>query len=115
MRRDYQSFLNLSIGRDRGELREERDQVKAFLRKFPEPLDFLKADFERLGAEYAQNGRADAGPLHEKLLRHFRDDAELNAKCDWFMKNLAPALRRPEIENKIPPELPAAQVRHSQL
>ncbi|MCX6556099.1 MAG: hypothetical protein NTW95_01480 [Candidatus Aminicenantes bacterium] len=97
VRRDYQSFLNLSIGRERGEHREEHDQVKTFLKKLPEPLDFLKDDFERLGAEYARNGRADAGPLHEKLLHHFRNDAELNAKCDWFMKNLAPALRRPEI------------------
>jgi hypothetical protein len=100
VRLDYQSFLNLSIGRERGGLREERDEVKAFLAKFPELLDFLKADFERLGAEYAQNGMADAGPVHEKLLRHFRDDAELHAKCEWFMNNLAPALRRPEIENK---------------
>jgi hypothetical protein len=100
VRRDYQSFLNLSIGSERGELRKERDPVKAFLEKLPEPLDFLKDDFERLGAEYARDGRADAGPLHEKLLLHFRDDTELNAKCDWFMKNLAPALRRPEIGEK---------------
>jgi hypothetical protein len=100
VRLDYQSFLNLSIGRERGELREERDEVKTFLGKFPEALEFLKSDFERLGAEYARNGLVDAGPVHEKLLRHFRADAELNAKCSWFLKNLAPALRRPEIENK---------------
>ena len=100
VRLDYQSFLNLSIGRERGELREERDEVKAFLGKFPEPLEFLRSDFERLGEEYARNGVADAGPVHEKLLRHFRDDAELCAKCEGFMKNLAPALRRPEIEDK---------------
>jgi len=100
VRRDYQSFLNLYIGRERGELRDERDQVKTFLSKFPEPLDWVRVDFERLGAEFARNGRADAGPVHEKLLRHFQDDSELNAKCEWFMKNLAPALRRPEIEAK---------------
>jgi hypothetical protein len=71
-----------------------------FLTKFPAALDFLKADFIRLSAEYIQNGKADDGPVNEKLLRHFRDDAELNAKCAWFLKNLAPDLRRPEIEKK---------------
>ena len=47
-----------------------------------------------------RDGMADAGPVHEKLLSHFRDDAELNAKCAWFLNNLAPAPRRPEIEKK---------------
>jgi len=100
VRLDYQSFLNLNVGRERRETRDEPDETKAFLTNFPAALDFLKADFTRLGAEYMQNGTADAGPVYEKLLLHFQDDAELNAKCAWFLKNLAPDLRRPEIEKK---------------
>lgn len=98
VRRDYRSFMTLNIGRERGDRLPERDPVPEFLKRIPAALAFLKADFERLGAEYERDGRADPGPLHEKLLDHFRDDDELNAKCDWFLKNLAPALRRPEIE-----------------
>lgn len=118
VRLDYQSFLSLNVGRERSEPRDEPDEIKAFLTEFPAALDFLKADFARLGAERMQNGAAlrgqtdqfrqdrrkigvaDAGPVHEKLLRHFQDDSELNAKCAWFLKNLAPELRRPEIEKK---------------
>jgi hypothetical protein len=100
VRLDYQSFLSLNVGRERRELQDEHDEIKTFLSKFPGALDFLKDDFARLGAEYMQNNTAEAGPVHEKLLRHFQHDAELNAKCAWFLKNLAPGLRRPEIEKK---------------
>ena len=100
VRLNYQSFLSLNVGRERSEPRDEHGEIKAFLTEFPAALDFLKVDFARLGAEYMQNNVADAGPIHEKLLRHFQDDAELNAKCAWFLKNIAPDLRRPEIEKK---------------
>lgn len=100
VRLDYQSFLSLNVGRERSEPQAEPDEIKAFLTEFPAALDFLKADFARLGAERMQNGAALRGPVHEKLLRHFQDDSELNAKCAWFLKNLAPELRRPEIEKK---------------
>jgi hypothetical protein len=100
VRLNYQSFLSLNVGRERSEPRDEHGEIKAFLSKFPAALDFLQADFARLGAERMQNNKADAGPVHEKLLLHFQDDAELNAKCAWFLKNLAPDLRRPEIEKK---------------
>jgi hypothetical protein len=118
VRLNYQSFLNLDVGRERSDRQEEHAEIKFFLKQFPEALDFLKSDFARLGAEYIQNsaalrgqtdqfrqdrrkiGAADAGPVYEKLLLHFQNDAELNAKCKWFLKNLAPDLRRPEIEKK---------------
>jgi hypothetical protein len=100
VRLDYQSFLSLNIGRERTESQEERNEIKNFLSKFPEALEFIKDDFGRLNAECLQKGSVDAGPVHEKLLCHFQDDAELNAKCAWFLKNLAPDLRRPEIEKK---------------
>ena len=100
VRLGYQSFLGLNVGRERGESREEHGEIKSFLSRFPEVLGFIKDDFEKLAAGYLQTGAVDAGPLHEKLLGHFQDDAELNAKCAWFLNNLAPGLRRPEIEKK---------------
>jgi hypothetical protein len=100
VRLNYQSFLSLNVGRERSEPQDAHDEIKVFLSKFPAALDFLKADFDRLAAEYLQNNTVDAGPVHEKLLFHFHDDAELNAKSAWFLKNLAPDLRRPEIEKK---------------
>jgi hypothetical protein len=100
VRLNYQSFLSLNVGRERCEPQDEHGEIKTFLSKFPKSLDFLKNDFTRLGAECMKNQTADASPVHEKLLRHFQNDAELNAKCEWFLKNLAPDLRRPEIEKK---------------
>jgi hypothetical protein len=118
VRLNYRSFLSLNVGRERKDESEEQGEIKAFLAGFPDALDFLKADFTRLGVEYMQKsavlrgqtdqfrqdrqkiGAVDAGPVYEKLLRHFQEDAELNAKCAWFLNNLAPDLRRPEIEKK---------------
>jgi hypothetical protein len=100
VRLDYQSFLSLSVGRERSEPREEHGEIRSFLSKFPAALDFIRDDLARLAEEYMQNGITDSGPIHEKLLDHFKDDDELNAKCAWFMNNLAPGLRRPEIEKK---------------
>jgi hypothetical protein len=101
VRQEYNSFLSLSVGRARPEGEPgEHDEIKAFLRRFPEGLEFLKRDFEQLAAERLAGHAVDAAPLHEKLLGHFQNDAELNARCSGFMKNLAPALRRPEIERK---------------
>jgi hypothetical protein len=87
VRLDYQSFLSLNIGRERTEKQGERNEIETFLNNFPEALDFLKADFALLDAERLKNNTVDAGPVHEKLLRH-------------FLKNLALDLRRPEIEKK---------------
>ncbi|MBN2399502.1 MAG: hypothetical protein JXI33_04090 [Candidatus Aminicenantes bacterium] len=96
----YQSFLNLNVGHERNELRDEHGEIKAFLKQFPQALEFLKADFTHLAAEYIRTGAVDSGPLYEKLLDRFQDDDELNAKCAWFLNHLAPDLRRPEIEKK---------------
>ena len=118
VRLNYQSFLSLNVGRERSEPQDEHSEIKMFLSKLPAALDFLKNDFARLSAECMQNdaalrgqtdqfrqdrrkiGTADAGPVYEKLLLHCQNDIELNAKCEWFLKNLAPDLRRPEIEKK---------------
>ncbi len=96
----YQSFLSLNVGSERKEPRDEHEAIKAFIKQFPPALEFLKDDFTGLAAEYMQTGTADAEAFHEKMLDHFQDDGELNAKCAWFLNNLAPDLRRPEIEKK---------------
>ncbi|HSQ35969.1 MAG TPA: hypothetical protein VLQ89_08260 [Candidatus Binatia bacterium] len=100
VRLDYQSFMTLNIGGARSEAGDGHGGIKAFLSHLPDALCFLKDDLEKLGADAVQGRAPDAGPLHEKLLEHFKEDAELNAKCAWFLKNLAPDLRRPEIEKK---------------
>ena len=100
VRLDYQSFMTLSVGSERNDTRDEHQEINAFLSHFPAALDFLKADLTRLSREFMHGNSVDPGPLHEKLLNHFQDDAELNAKCAWFLKNLAPDLRRPDIEKK---------------
>jgi hypothetical protein len=100
VRYNYQSFLSLHVGRERIELQEEHDEINTFLRNYPAALDSLRSDFGALCFEYLQNNKADPGPFYEKLLTHFQNDAELNTKSEWFLKNLAPPLRSPEIEKK---------------
>jgi hypothetical protein len=98
VRRRYQSFLTLAVGRQREEPGEEPDAFAAFLASFPPALEFLRGDVEAYARERRQGSAPDPEPLREKLLARFRDDGELNAKAAWFLRNLAPPLRRPEIE-----------------
>jgi hypothetical protein len=100
VRRNTQSFLSLGIGGQRPEPADEHAGIKKFLAEFPPVLEFMKADFEALCARLLHDEAAAAGPLQEKLLTHFNDDNELNAKAAWFLKNLSPPLRRPDIERK---------------
>lgn len=98
VRRNHQSFLSLGIGRQRPEPDADRDPFSAFLSSYPPALEFMKKDFAEYSLGLLQGKAPAAGPLREKLLAHFQDDGELNAKTAWFLKNLAPQLRRPEIE-----------------
>jgi hypothetical protein len=66
----------------------------------PVELEFARSDLAAAFQRLREGGAAEAGPLEEKLLAHFAADAELNAKAAWFLDNLAPALRRPEIERR---------------
>lgn len=100
VRKGYQSFLSLEAGGRRPEPQDPFAAVDRFLAQLPPGLEFAAAD---LSALFAARRRGEAGgsaPLEEKLLERFRDDGELNAKTDWFLRNLAPALRRPEIERR---------------
>jgi hypothetical protein len=67
---------------------------------FPEAIEPLKPDFEEW-LRWLEHGDAfDPEPVFEKLLVLFGDDGELNAKAEFFIRNLAPELRKPEMERK---------------
>lgn len=100
VRRDFRSFLSLDVGRQRSEPADEHAEIKTFLAQFPPPLEFMKEEFACFFAGVTRGEAADAAPLQEKLLERFRDDGELNAKAAWFLKNIAPSMRKPEIERK---------------
>lgn len=100
VRKNYQSFLELNIGRERSEPADEHDEIRKFLEQFPPELEFMRNDFENLYSRLLQGRKTDAKPLQEKLLAHFLDDHELNAKSAWFLQNLSPHLRRQDIEQK---------------
>jgi hypothetical protein len=100
VRRDFRSFLSLDIGGQRGEPEDEHAGIKSFLAQFPPALEFMKEEFAGFFDRLIRGEAPDAGPLQEKLLAHFQDDGELNAKTAWFLKNISPSMRRPEIERK---------------
>jgi hypothetical protein len=100
VRRDFRSFLSLDVGRQRSEPADEHAEIKIFLAQFPPPLEFMKEEFACYFAKVMRGEAADAAPLQEKLLERFRDEGELNAKTAWFLKNIAPSMRKPEIERK---------------
>jgi hypothetical protein len=100
VRRNYQSFLALDIGRERSGPENEYAEIDHFLAAFPAALGFAKDDFAVLFAGRRRKEETDPGPLEEKLLAHFQGDSELNARTAWFLGNLSPQLRRPEIERR---------------
>lgn len=100
VRKRHKAFLALDVGRPRPEPEDTHAALDAFLAALPPKLEFLRGDFGRLFTALRQGGVADPLPLEEKLLQCFRDDEELNAKTDWFLKNLVPELRRPEVARR---------------
>lgn len=100
VRKNHQSLLSLDVGRARPEPVDAHAGLNAFLERLPAELEFLRADLCALFQLVRQGETPELGPLEEKLLDRFRDDGEFNAKTAWFLKNLAPALRRPEIERR---------------
>jgi len=98
VRRQHLAFLSLDIGRQRQESADAHADTRDFLEAFPPALEFMRSDFEAHFQHRLRGETAPAGPLQERLLGHFNDDGELNAKTAWFLKNIDPRLRRPEIE-----------------
>ncbi len=100
VRKGYQSFLSLEAGAGRPEPLDPFAAVDRFLAHLPPELEFVSAELASLFAAQRRGEAGAAAALEEKLLERFRDDGELNAKTGWFLRNLAPALRRPEIERR---------------
>jgi hypothetical protein len=100
VRKGYQSFLSLGAGAGRPEPQDPGAAVDRFLAQLPPELEFAAAELAALFAARRRNEPGGLAALEEKLLARFGDDSELNAKTAWFLKNLAPALRRPEIERR---------------
>jgi hypothetical protein len=100
VRKSHQSFLALDVGRARPEPADAHAGLEAFLETLPPDLEFLRDDFSERFQRLKRGEETAPGPLEEKLLARFSADGELNAKTAWFLKNLAPPLRRPEIERR---------------
>lgn len=100
VRKAHRSFLELGVGRPRPEPEDAHAACARFLAALPAQLEFLRDDFTRLLDARRQERPVDAAPLEEKLLERFASDEELNAKTAWFLGNLVPELRRPEVERR---------------
>jgi len=100
VRRGYDSFLALNVGGARPEPEDEHAGMKAFLAALPPELEFMRDDFKALFVKLQRGETPEADPFEEKLLARFAADSELNAKTAWFLNNLAPPLRRPEIARR---------------
>ena len=100
VRKNYQAYLSLGVGRQSPEPTDPHAEAREFLRRLPPALEFMEEDFASFFQKRLQGEATDPLPLQERLLARFQDDGELNAKTAWFLKNLAAPLRRPEIERR---------------
>ena len=101
VRKSYRGFLTMETSQSRRlDESEPLALFRRFLEDFPEEIGILKPDFEKWLRQSAAGKPFDPDPLHEKLLALFRGDEELNSKVRFFIRNLAPELRKPEIERK---------------
>jgi hypothetical protein len=71
-----------------------------FFENFPGDLAALKEDFERVFQQLRNKEKVEAAPVYEKLVDLFKEDETLKLKVALFNRNLAPELRKPEIENR---------------
>ena len=101
VKKNFKVFLELNVG---AEVREEKgeafEEIETFLTRYPEQLLDLKEDFDTAYGKLKAKESFEIQPVHEKLLRLFENDEELNLKVELFARNLAPRLRSPEIKKK---------------
>ncbi len=95
---------------------DEFAELTHFLENFPTPLAPLKEEFQKVFQQVMSKGNtgeegvekvgdvdeAEAGieGLNRKLVELFAGNEELEVKVKLFTQNLAPPLRKPEIENR---------------
>ncbi|MGE5342981.1 MAG: hypothetical protein ACM3SY_16015 [Candidatus Omnitrophota bacterium] len=111
VKKSFQAFLQLNVGNENRDTQPpemqtepETTPLEHFLDHFPDPLLSLKDDFHTLNGQL-KNAIDDAPPaiantLIQKLVDLFREDPEITLRTEIFLKNLAPSLRNPEIENR---------------
>ncbi len=101
VRKNYKGFLelNVSVGK-REEEKEEYDKIEKFFNNYPQELKELKKEFEDIHKMYKNKENIDINNIKEKLLSLFKENNELNLKTQIFLRSLAPALRKPEIEKR---------------
>lgn len=102
VRKAYRSFLERSVGsRETAPVTPAApaaaESAPPELELFPEHLQALRLEFQEMWRLCAAGRSVQEEPWWDKLLQACRDDEELNAKCDFFLRQLAPELRRPEI------------------
>lgn len=117
VKKDFETFLQLQVGAEsKSRLADslagdrENDDVyeyeyeyavwENFFKNFPGDLAALKEDFERIFQQVKNKEKVEAAPVYEKLVDLFKDDETLKLKVAIFNRNLAPELRKPEIENR---------------
>ncbi len=107
VKKNFKMFLQLHIGaEDSGEKNDPSNppdpsrEIDDFLANLPAELDELKNAFETACKNLKNNQPAGTGEIVHTLLALFQNDSELNFKTDFFLKNLSPTLRKPEIEER---------------
>ncbi|MDQ1354447.1 MAG: hypothetical protein QG657_4756 [Acidobacteriota bacterium] len=115
VKKDFETFLQLQVGAEsKSRLTDsmagdrENENVfeyeytawENFFNNFPGDLAALKEDFERIFQQVKNKEKVEAVPVYEKLVDLFKEDETLKLKVAIFYRNLAPELRKPEIENR---------------
>ncbi|HLP45128.1 MAG TPA: hypothetical protein VK186_22535 [Candidatus Deferrimicrobium sp.] len=113
VKKDFESFLHLQVGAENqntspdfltGDIVQEYGyEYRAwgnFFKNFPTDLAVLKEDFEIIFQQVKNKEKIEPAPVYDKLVALFIGDETLNLKVAIFSRNLAPELRKPEIENR---------------
>ncbi len=100
VRKRHKALLSMQAGGGGRAEPVTEDEAVRFMAEFPEELTSMRVEFENYFVA-SRDGRtsspADAEALRDKVLALFEEDGELNGRCEHFMANLAPPLRRPDI------------------
>lgn len=110
VKKNLKAFLQLSVGagsssdstkpQETGTDENELADIENFLTRYPKELEKLKGDFDALYQKLKNKEDADPEAVHLKLLELFHNDEELDIKTTIFLRNLAPELRKPEIQQR---------------
>lgn len=115
VKKDFETFLQLGVGAEikinrsgspvsdndiEHQRRYKYEELENFSRNFPTDLAPWKEEFDKVALQVKNQEKADLVPVYKKLVELFKGDETLDLKVAVFMRNLAPELRKPEIENR---------------